>query len=307
MNQQKPVIAIAGPTASGKSAVALSLAQRIGGEIISADSVQVYKKLNIGSAKPTQEEQRLVPHHLIDILEPWEQYNAASFCQQALAAIDDVQQRGKYPILCGGTGFYLRSVLYDLDFSDTPPDFALRAQLEAEDAQKVYQKLMALAPQEAQRLHPHDKKRVVRALEIAQAGMKKGTFRTQHRRFDFYQYCLDMPREKLYERIDMRVDMMLKMGFLQEVETLLQDTRITAQTHSMQSIGYRQLCNVVQGDCTLEDAISQIKQQTRRFAKRQLTWFRHEAEVRFLDMCALQTTDQAADAIVTQVKSDSLQ
>ena len=301
MNQQKPVIVIAGPTASGKSAVALSLAQQIGGEIISADSVQVYKKLDIGSAKPTREEQRLVPHHLIDILEPWEHYSAASFCQQALDAICDVQQRGKYPILCGGTGFYLRSVLYDLDFSDTPPNPVLRAELEAQDVQTVYQKLQALDPQEAQRLHPNDKKRVVRAIEIALSGMKKGTFRAQYKRFDFYQYCLDMPRATLYDRIDARVDEMCKAGFMQEVQNLLRDPRITAQTPSMQSIGYRQLCAVAQGECTLEDAIVQIKQQTRRFAKRQLTWFRHETDVEFLDMFALQTPDAAAKAIISRI------
>ena len=169
----KPIIAIAGPTASGKSAVALALAKKVGGQIVSADSVQVYKRLDIGSAKPTAEEQKEVPHWLIDILDPWENYSAARFCDAAIDAINRIQAMGDVPILCGGTGFYLRSVLYDLDFGAVPPNEALRAELSQLDSQTLYQKLCGLSPDKGAKLHPNDRKRVIRAIEIAQSGAEK--------------------------------------------------------------------------------------------------------------------------------------
>ena len=294
----KPIIAIAGPTASGKSAVALALAKKVGGQIVSADSVQVYKRLDIGSAKPTAEEQKEVPHWLVDILDPWETYSAARFCDAALNAIEKIRSMGDVPILCGGTGFYLRSVLYDLDFGTVPPNEALRAELSALDSQTLYQKLCSLSPEEGAKLHPNDRKRVIRAIEIAQSGAEKGSFRTQKKRFDFFQFCLTMPRETLYQRIDVRVDMMMRAGFLEEVQELLADPGINANDASMQSIGYKQLCAFCNGECSLEEAVLQIKQQTRRFAKRQLTWFRHESDVLMLDMEQLKTADRAAEEIM---------
>ena len=294
----KPIIAIAGPTASGKSASAMALAKKIGGQIVSADSVQVYKRLDIGSAKPTAEEQKEVPHWLVDILDPWETYSAARFCDAALDAIEKIRAMGDVPILCGGTGFYLRSVLYDLDFGTVPPNEALRAELSALDSQTLYQKLCSLSPEEGAKLHPNDRKRVIRAIEIAQSGAEKGSFRTQKKRFDFFQFCLTMPRETLYQRIDARVDAMMRAGFLDEVQKLLNDPKINASDAAMQSIGYKQLCAFCNGECSLEEAVFQIKQQTRRFAKRQLTWFRHESDVLMLDMEALKTVDYAAEEII---------
>ena len=294
----KPIIAIAGPTASGKSAVALALAKKVGGQIVSADSVQVYKRLDIGSAKPTAEEQKEVPHWLIDILDPWENYSAARFCDAAIDAINKIRAIGDVPILCGGTGFYLRSVLYDLDFGAVPPNEALRAELSQLDSQTLYQKLCGLSPDEGAKLHPNDRKRVIRAIEIAQSGAEKGAFRTQKKRFDFFQFCLTMPRETLYQRIDARVDAMMQAGFLKEVQELLADPKISPTDASMQSIGYKQLCAFCSGECSLEEAVFQIKQQTRRFAKRQLTWFRHESDVLMLDMARLETAEHAADEII---------
>lgn len=292
------MIVIAGPTASGKSAVALELGKKLNCQIVSADSVQVYRGLDIGSAKATKEEMSTVTHHLIDILDPWEEYSAASFCKQACDCISDIQSQDAYPVLCGGTGFYVRSVLYDLDFGGASPDTELRASLQQMDEETLYAMLQELSPADAERLHKNDKKRVIRAIEIAKSGGEKGSFRQQEKRFDFFQFCLDMPREILYERIDRRVDIMVQQGLIEEVKNLLADPRISPDTMCMQSIGYKQICQYLTGECTLDEAVFSIKQQTRRFAKRQLTWFRHEADVHWLDMTKLKTAQAAADEII---------
>ncbi len=300
----KPVIVIAGPTASGKSAVAIELAKKLNCQIVSADSVQVYRGLDIGSAKATEQERSEVKHHLIDVLDPWEDYSAASFCGHACQKIEEIRAQGDYPVLCGGTGFYVRSVLYDLDFGGASPDPVLRASLQEKDEETLYQMLVELAPLQAEKLHKNDKKRVIRAIEIAQSGGDKGEFRQQKKRFDFYQFCLDMPREILYERIDRRVDIMVQEGLIEEVQNLLSDPRITPDTMCMQSIGYKQICQYLAGECTLQEAIFSIKQQTRRFAKRQLTWFRHEDDVHWLDMTKLETAQKAADEIIRIVQNN---
>jgi tRNA dimethylallyltransferase len=280
------VIAIAGPTATGKSACGALLARKLGGEVISADSAQIYRGMDIGTAKVSRQEMLGVPHHLIDIRDPSESYSAAQFVRDALEIIDDLHRRGKVPILVGGTGFYVHAVLYPLDFGGRDADPLLRERLEEKSGEALYGQLMREDPSAADRLHPNDRKRVIRALEIALSGGRKGGgFRQMRPRFDDAAlFGLTMSRESLYRRIEWRVDQMMAAGFLDEVRNLLAQDGVTRQSLSMQSLGYKQLAAHLAGEFTLEEAVEEIKKQTRRFAKRQLTWFRREEGIRWLDV-----------------------
>ena len=292
-----PLVVLTGPTAVGKTAASILLAKRIGGEIISADSMQVYRGMDIGTAKISRAEMQGVPHHLIDVLDPAQPFDVVRFQALAKEAIGEILSRGKIPILVGGTGFYIQAVLYDIDFSAEETDYALRAQLE-EEARRIgkealHEKLAEVDPESAGAIPAGNVKRVIRALEYYQKNGRPISRHNQEQRQkeSFYRsayFVLTDEREKIYERIDARVDEMIADGLVSEV-TALRERGFTKEMVSMQGIGYRQILDYLDGACTLEEAISKVKQETRHFAKRQLTWFRRERDVIWLEKASFDT------------------
>lgn len=287
---KKPLIIITGPTAAGKSALAVSLAHEIGGEIISADSMQVYRHMDIGSAKITQEEMAGVPHYLIDILEPDEEFHVVRFQSLAKEAIKTIYDKGKIPILTGGTGFYIQSVLYDIDFTETKEDEAFRGQLEQfakeQGKEALFERLRRIDPKSCEILHSNNVRRVIRAIEFYEKTGKRISEHNeeQHEKespYRFLYFVLTDERSRLYEKIDKRVDAMLDAGLVDEVQGL-KDMGCTDGLVSMQGLGYKEILEYLDGKCTLEDAVYRIKRDTRHFAKRQLTWFRREKDVTWI-------------------------
>jgi tRNA dimethylallyltransferase len=284
-----PLLVIVGPTASGKTEVALRLAEQFGAEIVSADSVQVYRGLDIGSAKPTPAERARVPHHLIDVADPDEQFDAAAFRRLAAAAIEDIAGRGKRAVVAGGTGLYIRALLGGLAPSPPrDPERRRRLMLEAkrEGREALWSRLEALDPETAARIHPRDLVRVVRALEVIESsGRTLSALLAEHafgeRRYPYTKIGLRVARGELYRRIDARVAAMLSGGWLTEVRALLE--RYGPEAAALQSLGYRQLVAHLRGDLSLEEAQGLIARETRRYAKRQLVWFRAEPEVLWLE------------------------
>ena len=275
----KEIVIIGGMTACGKSAAAVELALRLDGEVISADSAQIYRGMDIGTAKISQAEMQGVPHHLIDELEPDEAYNVAVFKARAKGLIDEIHARGRLPIICGGTGFYINALLYDADFEGGQADHALRTQLEKMDGDELFAQLQELDPAAAEAIDKNNKKRVVRAVEYFKSTGKKISEHNEAQKqrqpaYDAKIFILSSERQSMYARINKRVDDMLAQGLVAEVAGLLQayDPSLT----SMQAIGYKEIIQHLQGQSTLDEAINAIKQGTRRFAKRQLTWFKHQ-------------------------------
>lgn len=285
--EKKLLIILTGPTAVGKTKASIGLAKAIGGEIISADSMQVYRHMDIGSAKITKEEMADVPHYLIDVLEPEEEFHVVRFQQMAKAAMTDIYSRGKIPIIVGGTGFYIQALLYDIDFTENEGDSVYREKLEALAKEKgaayLHGQLAMVDPKSAEEIHANNIKRVIRALEFYhQTGQKISEHNERERQKESpYQFCyfvLNDRRECLYERIDQRVDQMIRNGLVQEVQTL-KERGCTKQMVSMQGLGYKEIFSYLEGDCSLEEAVYIIKRDTRHFAKRQLTWFKRERDV----------------------------
>ena len=285
--EKKPLIILTGPTAVGKTKASIGLAKAIGGEIISADSMQVYRHMDIGSAKITKEEMADVPRYLIDVLEPEEEFHVVRFQQMAKAAMADIYSRGKIPIIVGGTGFYIQALLYDIDFTENEGDSVYREKLEALAKEKgaayLHGQLAMVDPKSAEEIHANNIKRVIRALEFYhQTGQKISEHNERERQKESpYQFCyfvLNDRRECLYERIDQRVDQMIRNGLVQEVQTL-KERGCTKQMVSMQGLGYKEIFSYLEGDCSLEEAVYIIKRDTRHFAKRQLTWFKRERDV----------------------------
>ena len=286
---------IVGPTASGKTAVSIALAQKLNAEIISADSIQVYRGMDIGSAKPTMEERQGIPHHLMDAVDiDSPKFSVAEYRRMAGEAIDDIASRGKYPLVVGGTGLYVNSLIYPLNFTTVPSDEALREELTAlEQAQKgaAYALLQAEDPKAAQRLHPNDIKRVIRALEVVRLTGKPiddhgGDFANQAQAEIPYEPTiigLTMPREMLYERINLRVDIMLQHGLPDEARAIY-DAGYAPSLPALQGLGYKQLFKHFAGEYTFDQAIEAIKLETRHFAKRQLTWFRRDKRIIWFDI-----------------------
>lgn len=284
------IAVIIGPTAVGKTNLSIELALRYNGEIISGDSMQVYKGMDIGTAKITAKEQRGVPHHLIDIKEPDEPFSAAEFQQRANEAAEEIRSRGRLPIIAGGTGLYIQSVLYDYHFTETPSDPVYRAELEEEimrhGIEPVYSRLLSIDPESAEKIHPNNSRRVIRALEIFHCtGETMSSQLEQQPEGLKYQTALiglTMEREKLYSRIDQRVDLMMEEGLLEEAGRFYREGLRNCQ--SIQAIGYKELYGYFDGTYTLEEAVAQIKQNSRRYAKRQLTWFRNKMDVKWFDL-----------------------
>lgn len=285
--KKKPLIILTGPTAVGKTKASIGLAKAVDGEIISADSMQVYRHMDIGSAKIKPEEMEGIPHHLIDVLEPDDEFHVVKFQQLAKKAMREIWERGHIPIVTGGTGFYIQALLYDIDFDENEKEDACRKELEAyareHGAEALHEKLALVDPASAEMIHPNNIKRVIRALEFYEQTGKRisehnETQRQRESPYAFAYFVLTDDRAHLYERINRRVDQMIEEGLVNEVQAL-KDNGYTKQLVSMQGLGYKEILDYLDGNCTLEEAIYTIKRDTRHFAKRQLTWFKRERDV----------------------------
>lgn len=305
-----PLVVLTGPTAAGKTDLSLSLAKRINGEIISADSMQVYKKMDIGTAKIRTEEMQGIRHHLIDILMPDEEFNVVVFQKLAKAAMTDIISRGKIPIVTGGTGFYIQALLNDIDFTENDSDTAFRHALEEEaktcGAQALHDRLALVDPESAKAIHANNIKRVIRALEFYEKTGKKISEHNEEQKqkstpYNSAYFVLTWPRDVLYERINRRVDLMLEAGLLDEVKALL-DEGYSPSLVSMQGLGYKEFVPYFEGQCTLDEAVYILKRDTRHFAKRQLTWYGREREVLWLNKVDYENEDQILEYILNILK-----
>jgi tRNA dimethylallyltransferase len=284
--QHQPLIAILGPTAVGKSALAIQLAQEFSGEIVSADSRTIYRGMDIGTAKPTRDEQRSVPHHLIDVVEPDETFTLADYQQRAYATIDAIHARGKIPLLVGGAGLYVRAVLEGLSIPRVEPNPARRAELEREDAAMLYARLQQLDPLAANRIDPRNKRRVIRALEVCEsAGKPISELQTRVApNYRTLRIGLTMPRAQLYDRINARVDAMIANGLIDEVRGLIA-RGYSVDLPSMSGLGYRQIVAYLNGATSMDEAVRVLKRDTRRFVHHQYTWFRlDDPRIRWFDV-----------------------
>ncbi len=299
------VLVIAGPTAVGKTGFAIRAARHFGGEIVSCDSMQVYRFMDIGSAKPTREEREAVPHHLIDFVDPGEEFSAAKYADLARSSIGEIAGRGKLPIVCGGTGLYLNGILYEMDFGEGPKDPELRRRLEARaeagGGLPLHEELSRRDPEAAARIHPNNVKKVIRALERLELG--EGGLRDFHDiavpnpALDPVLIGLSRERAELYARIDERVDRMIGAGLAAEVQGLL-DRGLSEENISMLGIGYKEMLPFLRGETTLEEAAERIKRNTRRFAKRQFTWFRRYDTMRWLNISDYPSEEEAGRELI---------
>lgn len=288
---KRPLIILTGPTAVGKTKASISLAKAIGGEIISADSMQVYKEMDIGSAKIRPEEMDGVPHYLVDVLEPDEEFHVVRFQEMAKEAMEKIYAAGHIPIIVGGTGFYIQAILYDIDFTENDGDTAFRMEMKTyaaeHGAEALHEKLRKIDPVSADSIHANNVKRVIRALEFYhQTGKKISEHNAEERQkessYDFIYFVLNDERSNLYDRINLRVDLMVKEGLLDEVKSL-RAKGYTKDMVSMQGLGYKEILDYLDGEISLEEAIYRIKRDTRHFAKRQITWFKRERDVTWIN------------------------
>ncbi len=284
------IICIAGPTASGKTALAATLAKELNGEVVSCDSMQVYRRMDIGTAKPSLEEMQGIPHHMIDVAEPWEDFSVSRYCEMAAPIVDDIISRGKTAVIAGGTGLYMDALIRGNAFAPFPATGVrerLEAQADAEGMEAMLSRLRAVDPDAARRLHLSDRKRILRALEVY---LETGETITEHNRktqavpprYSPLWLGLDFARRgELYRRIDLRVSLMLQQGLVEEIRGLLADG-IPERATAMQAIGYKEFVDALDGRCTIEEAADQVRQSSRRYAKRQLTWFRRNKAIHWL-------------------------
>ena len=303
---QLPVLILTGPTAVGKTEISLGLAKAAGGEIISADSMQVYRHMDIGTAKILPDQQQGIPHYMIDEWEPDQEFNVFLFQKRVKECIQDIHARGKLPILAGGTGFYIQAVLYDNAFAEGQQDDSFRRRLQREAAEKggrqLHDRLRQVDPESAEAIHVNNVKRVIRALEYYEfTGEKFSTHNERERRrispYHFLYLVLTMDRQELYRRIDRRVDQMMEEGLAGEVQGLL-DRGYGRELVSMQGLGYKEIAAALAGECTMEEAVYRLKRDTRHFAKRQMTWFRRERDVVMLDKDDYASTDDIVAAMI---------
>ncbi len=294
------LICIAGPTASGKTALSIALAKELDGEVVSCDSMQVYKYMDIGTAKPTVEERAGIPHHMLDVAEPTEDFSVSRYCEMAGPIVDDILARGKTAIIAGGTGLYMDALIRGNDFAPFPST-GVRQRLEKEPIEQVYQQLQQVDPEAAARLHLADKKRIIRAMEVY---LETGETITAHNlktqakppKYSPVWFGLeDENRADLYARIDRRVEQMVDAGLMAEIQGLL-DRGIPERSTAMQAIGYKEFLQVFRGQATLNEAIAQVQQSSRKYAKRQLTWFRRNTAMNWLKRAPGQTTAEILEA-----------
>ncbi|KAA9025796.1 tRNA (adenosine(37)-N6)-dimethylallyltransferase MiaA [Niallia endozanthoxylica] len=308
MTAKCKLLCLIGPTAVGKTATSIKLAHAFNGEIISGDSMQIYKQMDIGTAKIKQAEMQGIPHYLIDIKHPTESFSAAEFQELVREKISEITSRGKLPIIVGGTGLYIQSVLFDYQFSEAPSNDEFRHSLEEQAEKKgnlfLHDQLMKYDPESAEKIHPNNVRRIIRALEIYHCTGKTMSewqeTQTPEPLYDAAVIGLTMEREKLYERINRRVDMMMQEGLLNEVKQLFQQGIRNCQ--SIQAIGYKELYEYLDGKVSLDEAVVNLKQNSRRYAKRQLTWFRNKMDVEWFDMTAA-TERQELEKKITEIFS----
>lgn len=283
-----PLIVIAGPTASGKTALSTRVAKLANGEIVSADSMQIYKYMNIGTAKPTEEEKQGIPHHMMDFLEPTVNFSVADYCQMAGEIIRDIDRRGKIPVIVGGTGLYIDSLVNGVDFGEEEGDGKIREELmslaEKEGNEAVHKVLEEIDPETAAKYHPNNLRRIIRAIEVYKTQGKTVSQKEKEEKISPYNvayFAIDWDRSVLYDRINRRVDIMVEEGLIDEVKDLL-NRDIDPGCTAMQSIGYKEFYGYLNGETTLDEALEIVKQSSRRYAKRQLTWFRRNKEIHWL-------------------------
>ncbi len=308
--QKKPLVVLTGPTAVGKTKASIELAKSIGGEIISADSMQVYRYMDIGSAKISKEEMEGVPHYLVDVLDPREDFHVVKFQEMAKSAMEEIYSHGHIPILVGGTGFYIQALVYDIDFTNKDEDTSIRRKLEAfadqEGLTALHERLRKVDPKSAELIHANNKKRVIRALEFFEQTGKpisehNEVEKAKESPYDFRYFVLTDDRQRLYNRIDQRVDLMIEKGLVEEVKGLRQ-MGCKKDMVSMQGLGYKEILEYLDGDTSLEEAIYKIKRDTRHFAKRQLTWFRRERQVIWLNKENYQTEEALIEDMIKKTE-----
>ncbi len=306
---KKRLLIIVGPTAVGKTDTSIILAKELNGEIISADSMQIYRYMDIGTAKPNEEEKKGIPHHLIDIVNPDEEFSVAEFQKTAKNHINRLIEDEKLPIVAGGTGLYINSLIYDMDFTQSISNWELRGALEAEAREKgneyVYNKLKQIDPHAAARIHPNNLKKVIRAIEVyEETGEKIGDFSTDlniNQEYDVFFVGLTRDREELYDRINMRVDAMIEQGLIEEVKNLLSlgyDKNLIA----FKGLGYKEIIGYLEGAYSLEEAMDILKRDTRRYAKRQLTWFRRYENIHWYNLSNYDSCENLAECILKDFK-----
>ena len=303
-----PLIILTGPTAVGKTDLSIQLAKAVDAEIVSADSMQIYKYMDIGSAKVTEEEMQGVKHYLVDEIEPDMPFSVSEYKRMAEEYIDEISSRGKNVIVTGGTGLYLNSLIYDMDFGKSDANQELREELNKELEENgpayMYEKLVSLDKDAAERIHPNNTKRVIRAIEVAMSGENMNDFSKDLRYNKKYRpiiIVLNRDRQALYDRINLRVDIMLKNGLIEEVKGLL-EKGYTKDMISMQGIGYKEIIKYFDGEYTLDEAIEIIKRDSRRYAKRQLTWFRRYEDAKWFEIDKFDSAEELKDAVVSYVK-----
>ena len=312
---KKPLIILTGSTAVGKTKLSIELAKAVNGQMISADSMQVYRHMDIGTAKIRSEEMQGIPHYLIDVLDPWESFDVVRFQTMAKEALEKIYTAGAIPIVVGGTGFYIQALLYDIDFDENDSETGYRTELQSfadlHGSEALHDRLRQVDEKSALMIHPNNVKRVIRALEFYhQTGTRisehNETQRQKESPYRFVYFVLDDERERIYRRIDQRIDQMLDQGLVAEVKQL-RDMGCTRDMVSMQGLGYKEILAYLDGECTLEEAVYILKRDTRHFAKRQLTWFRREQKVRWIER--QEYPDEAAmlQAMLAQLPPEFLQ
>lgn len=290
---KKKVIVICGPTASGKTSLGIQIANLVNGEIISADSMQIYKDMNIGSAKPTTEERSQAIHHLVDFVDPDKRYSVADFKKDAESKIKEILEKNKVPIIVGGTGLYVNSLIYNIHYNEVETDLEYRKTLENIDVKDLYKMAEGIDSEALKKITPTDRKRISRILEIYHSTGKTKTELEKESRhepeYDYKIFVLNMDRQKLYDRINLRVDLMIKDGLVDEVKRMLE--KYSEFPTAMQGLGYKEIVDYLNGNCSLDEAIEKIKLETRRYAKRQLTWFRSYDDATWIESGNPENTD----------------
>ena len=290
---KKKVIVICGPTASGKTSLGIQIANLVNGEIISADSMQIYKDMDIGSAKPTIEERAQAVHHLVDFVDPDRRYSVADFKKDAESKIKEILEKNKVPIIVGGTGLYVNSLIYNIHYNEVETDLEYRKMLESIDVKDLYKMAEGIDSEALNKIASTDRKRISRILEIYHStGKTKPELETESRHepeYDYKIFVLNMDRQKLYDRINLRVDLMIKNGLVDEVKRMLE--KYSEFPTAMQGLGYKEIVDYLNGNCSLDEAIEKIKLETRRYAKRQLTWFRSYDDATWIESGNPENTD----------------
>jgi len=308
------ILALVGPTGSGKTKTAIHICHALNAEIISMDSMQIYRGMNIGTAKPTKSELSAAPHHMIDVADPAHIFTVSMYREMACQAIDDILARGKIPLLVGGTGLYLQAISYEMSLGEKGADSKLREELnriadQPDGALVLHKRLEAVDPITAKKLHPNDVRRVIRSLEIFETSGKAKSERENETRvegpYHVLVYGLSLPRDQMYARINARVDQMIADGLVGEVESLLQSgVSPKPEGGAMQAIGYKEIVSALQGELSMEQAVALIKQNSRRYAKRQWTWFRHDQRTQWFDWTEYTSEQQMIEILIAKIQTD---